>query len=508
MAAGRKDRAPGVVDIDASPLAALAKRARLTLVWERLWPRLAPLPAWSACSSPRAGSACFPPCPTPALGCSSAFSALRSSRRCWPLASLRYPTIRDALGRLDRETGLDHRPASTLADRLATGPSDPVSRALWEAHLRAARAKAGAIRLGLPSPGLPAVDRYALRMALMLALVVGFFYAGAERMPRLAVGLQRPVRGSSRGAGPHRCLGHSAEPIRGARRSSSPQSAAGPSLRSRRTASWWFASRAMPAPRSFQAARPGIRRGRHGARAGEPAIEKRLALKGDAAVTVRRGGRDVAGFRFSIIPDNPPTIAFEGPIKTAARGAMTLTYKVEDDYGVVGAEAEVTLPPKAGARPLYDPPKLPLFRTDGAQPERRCDIDPRRLRASFRGGAGDDDAGGPRRCRQSRPQRERSRRPFRAGFSSSLLARALVEQRRNLALDAGQKAMVGEALVGPDDRARGFHQGCRHLSRPSHSQCAPADARTDEQLRGVVDYLWQIALRIEEGDLSRCRSGR
>src|SRR5207253_1622596 len=58
--------------------------------------------------------------------------------------------------------------------------------------------------------------------------------------------------------------------------------------------------------------------------------------------------------------DLAPTIEFAGPIKSATRGAMTLTYRIEDDYGATSAEAELAMPDVPGAHPLYEMPKLPL----------------------------------------------------------------------------------------------------------------------------------------------------
>ena len=88
-------------------------------------------------------------------------------------------------------------------------------------------------------------------------------------------------------------------------------------------------------------------------------------------------------------------------------------------------------------------------------------------------------------------------RPF-----SNPLARAVVEQRRILALDANGK------------RARARPDGCHHAAARRHVRqygALPGHherrtrlkmADTDDELRDVVSYLWEIALGIEEGDLS------
>ncbi len=80
----------------------------------------------------------------------------------WPLLTIRRPTDHDALRRIDRETGGGHRPATALADNLATR-DDPFAKALWQEHRTRVAAAAGRLRTGLPSPRMARLDRYAIR---------------------------------------------------------------------------------------------------------------------------------------------------------------------------------------------------------------------------------------------------------------------------------------------------------------------------------------------------------
>ena len=141
-------------------------------------------------------------------------------------------------------------------------------------------------------------------------------------IPRLVVGLQRRGRGGGRGAGQDRCLGDAAGLYASRADPAHRRSRRQPPFRLRRTASWWCASPATPAPRSSPPATSPTRRRHAASPAASPAgvVEKRLTLKGDAGIAVRRGGHDAASFRFAIIADRPPTIAFEGPIKTGGAG--------------------------------------------------------------------------------------------------------------------------------------------------------------------------------------------
>ena len=82
------------------------------------------------------------------------------------------------------------------------------------------------------------------------------------------------------------------------------------------------------------------------------------------------------------------------------------------------------------------------------------------------------------------------------------LARALVEQRRNLVLDPSHKGRVKSALdalmIEPDTFQTSIpvYLGLRFAS------ASLADGKTKAELIAVADFLWNMALQIENGDLS------
>lgn len=91
---------------------------------------------------------------------------------------------REALERrLERASGLAHRPLAALADQPA--PLGAASEALWRAHRDAVRARIGRLRSGWPHPGLARHDRFALRAALLVALAAALVIAGPEAPSRL-----------------------------------------------------------------------------------------------------------------------------------------------------------------------------------------------------------------------------------------------------------------------------------------------------------------------------------
>jgi uncharacterized protein (TIGR02302 family) len=81
------------------------------------------------------------------------------------------------------------------------------------------------------------------------------------------------------------------------------------------------------------------------------------------------------------------------------------------------------------------------------------------------------------------------------------IARALIEQRQILALDANSRQKVAIALdaitIAPEKiKNSGIYLGLRVGYRRL------VNARNDDELRGVLDYLWQMARSIEDGDMS------
>ena len=151
----------------ARPEATLARRitqARLSLAWEAIWPAVWPalgvaglfigialldvfsyLPGWLHAAS-LAAVACF-------LG----FAIYTGVR------TLVWPNRRDAVRRIETASGLDHRPLEALQDKLPDGMTDPTARALWQAHQQQMADRIRNLKVGAPSPGLPARDPWALR---------------------------------------------------------------------------------------------------------------------------------------------------------------------------------------------------------------------------------------------------------------------------------------------------------------------------------------------------------
>ena len=160
-------------------------RARLNILWERLWPALAAVAtavgvflvvSWI-------GTWLWLPPIGRAIGLGVFF--LLTAAAFAPMLMVRIPSRYDGLRRLDRNTGKKHRPATAIADDLAVDAKDSFAVTLWHAHVERALRAGKTLRAGRPSPGLAARDPYAIRALVLLLVITTFFAAGNERLKRI-----------------------------------------------------------------------------------------------------------------------------------------------------------------------------------------------------------------------------------------------------------------------------------------------------------------------------------
>src|SRR5215510_3743107 len=167
-------------------LARALGRARWTIFWERLWPAVASVAtvvglflalSWL-------GLWLWLPPIGRAIGLGIFF--LLTAAAFAPFLMLRLPSRSDGLRRLDRNSGLPHRPATAMADEIAAPTEDSFSLALWHAHVERALRAAKTLKVGAPMPRLALRDPLALRALVAVLVVATFFAAGGERLKRVA----------------------------------------------------------------------------------------------------------------------------------------------------------------------------------------------------------------------------------------------------------------------------------------------------------------------------------
>jgi uncharacterized protein (TIGR02302 family) len=423
-----------------------------------------------------------------------------------PFFWLRRPSRQQALTRIDRSSGLRHNPASGLEDELANDDGDPATRALWAVHRRRMMQAVAGLKVGPPSPRMVDFDRYALRAAVLIMLVASAFIAGPEKYARLAAAFDWRETGLA-GASyridawidPPAYTGKPPVMLNLAK-DDQAQSIAAPINST-------VIVRASGGDLDVEtqggldsAAKPDATK--------QPSTgdsEQRWLLHGDATLGLKHGGTLVGLFNIAVIPDRPPQIELTDVPRANARGSLTLSYEINDDYGVTSADADFVEPSVEGVpghvRSLVPPPhlSLPLPAAPGGLGETEATIDlsdhpwaGAQVKMTLTAHDGGGNLGKSEPIEITLPQR-----PF-----VKPIARALVEQRRNLVLFPESRERVQAALDGLMIAPDQFDVSSSVFLGLSVASSMLQDAQTDADLLNVADYLWNMALQIENGSLS------
>jgi uncharacterized protein (TIGR02302 family) len=493
-----------------SLLARALRRAWWTILWERLWPALASVAvavgifltvSW-------AGLWLW----LPPLGRAIVLFVLvvLLAVAAVPLFRFRLPSTFDGLRRLDRASGLKHRPATAIADELAAGEQDQVSQALWRAHVEQALRAANELKAGTPRPRLYLFDPTAVRALVLLLVCATFFAASGERVKRITAAFDwagvvqaKNFRVDAWVTPP----AYTAKPpviLPGVRAGEPHQQAL---IQTVPTGSV-LVIRASGASRLEVVTRGGIAEASRENAPAPPAgtIEHRYTIT-DRGTAILRGVLDEdVTYTFAATPDRAPTIALTKEPEPQLRGSLLLSYKIEDDYGVTGAQATFALKDRKGAdgkepRALFGAPDfslvLPQARTRSGAAQTTKDLADHPwsgadivMTLTARDEAGNEGSSAPTEMKL----------PGR--IFTKPLARALIEQRRILALDADAKPRIMAALEALSIAPEKFTKEVPHYLGLRSIYWQLNYAKTDDHLRDVVARLWGMAVTIEDGWLS------
>jgi uncharacterized protein (TIGR02302 family) len=499
-------------------LAQALQRAKYAIAWERAWPGLARLLSVVGLFLVVSWAGLWLALPFVARVIGVALFAALTLGALFPLIRFRWPTREEALNRLDRGTGIRHRPATALTDTLAT--NDPVAQALWREQRERTLNSIKRIRAGLPSPRLPIHDPWALRALVVVMMVAAYFAAGDERAMRIAAafdwnGVLAPanVRVDAWVTPP----AYTGKPpiILSAANKDAGAPDAGP----------------LPVPAGSTllvrssggtidvVVGGGVTEVAPSEQAPKGTNERHFKIAGDGTAHVRApAGQPL--WKFAATPDRAPTISLTKDPERQARGSLQMSYKLEDDYGVSEARAQFAARRADAAndkmandrvandkgkaaepRPLFDAPQFPLVlpnartRNGVGQTVKDLSEDPYAGADVTLTLTAKDEAGN-----------EGKSEPFNMRLPERLftkpLARALIEQRRILALDANQNSQVYAALdalmIAPElfTPEAGHYLGLYSVARQLEA------ARTDAAMRDVVASLWSLAVTIEDGNIS------
>ncbi len=428
----------------------------------------------------------------------------------YPLRKIAVPSTSHVDRRLEQDNRLEHQPITAQDDSLAIGEDDDFARTLWRYHQRRLAEKVSSVESARVKTDIPKRDPWALRALVPLALVSAFAFSygvsgGAvtdvfhshERAevipPRIDAWLTPP---SYTGVAPIFLTSQ----LNAARREFTvPEGSkivvriAGGSGEER--VNFPDVETSMPELDATTGAQ------RASARQFEVVIAKpgTLQIRQDSQTDE---GAPLNLWQINVTPDDAPQIAFDGEPQRAVNGALTLNYVATDDYRLAAGRGIVSLanPKSDAARPLYDAPDFNLVlprRNQEGKAKTTRDL----MEHPWAGAKVniilevEDDL--EQIGRSSAIETILPGRPF-----SNPLARALIEQRRNLALDANASKDVYDMLdlfmLYPEETI----DNAAHFLGLTTAKSKLGYARSDNELREVVDYLWEVARNIEDGGLS------
>jgi uncharacterized protein (TIGR02302 family) len=476
----------------------------MAVAWERGWPHLARLLTVIGLFLAASWAGLWVAFPfTLRVVAFSAF-VLLALASIVPAVRFRWPTREDALRRLDRGTGIRHRPATALTDTLKS--QDPIAQALWQEQRARTLASIKRIRAGLPSPQLALHDPWALRALVVMLMGATFIAAGSDRVSRVVAAFDWDGAFTATNVRvdawvtPPAYTNRPPVILSGSATRDAQHAEAGPvSVPSGST----LIVRSSGG-RLDVAAGGGVTEVPVTENAPQGTNERRFNITGDGTAHVRSPSGQPQ-WTFKAVADRAPTISLAKDPERQAKGALLLSYKIEDDYGV--SEAHAQFAPRPGekdgeaAQPLFDPPQialgLPNARTRNGVGQTNKDLSEN----PYAGAdvtltlTAKDEAGN-----EGRSEPFEMRLPERLFVKP--LARALIEQRRSLALDANQKPLVLialEALMIAPERFTpelGYYLGLRSIA----TQLGHANSKS--AMRETVDNMWALAIAIEDGNIT------
>jgi uncharacterized protein (TIGR02302 family) len=450
-----------------------------------------------------------------------------------PLIRFPMPTRAEALRRLERNAEIKHRPASSYEDRLGTTARGDTA-ILWAAHRERLAKLVAKLKPSWPVPRTDRKDPYAIRSALLLVLVVAALAAGPDRWSKIASAFTPAANTSTAllrldawvtppvytGIAPI-VLADGSEPV-------------GAGAETFRALS--VPERSQLLVRVFSPHGETVTLLTQPDDGTEPKLitpkstgsqglmEFNTALMTPGAADVKVGGKTVAKWRFDLIKDSVPQIGLMGNPTTTPRAALRLSYRATDDHGVASAEARFALADTEGAKPTV--PELDGGKDNG-KPDSTSKAEPNPLREAplmplqlpkvnvkqVEGKATQDLTAHPWAGLKVRMILAARDQAGQTGLSEPYefvlpernftkpLARAVVEQRKKLVREqdsASRVAMALDALTIGDERATpdmAVYLALRDAYWRLDNDQSP------EAIASVVDQLWELALRIEDGNI-------
>jgi uncharacterized protein (TIGR02302 family) len=216
-------------------------------------------------------------------------------------------------------------------------------------------------------------------------------------------------------------------------------------------------------------------------------------LAAGSKLAVEQDGRTLGAWPITIIPDLPPKIDFAKPPQHTDRAVLRLEYAATDDYGVESAQAVITRPGDKSPPIILD---LPLpgehlrdvhdtsFNDLTAHPWAGLPVDIHLEAKDALGQIGESDT-----LRITLPER----------VFHNPVARAIIDQRKQLTLDPTQRDVVAETLSDLSLRPSMFNDDKVVFLALRTAQARLVLDKDAKAVPAVQQLLWDTAVRIEDG---------
>jgi uncharacterized protein (TIGR02302 family) len=431
-----------------------------------------------------------------------------------PFVIWRLPSDDEARRRLERDGKVSHRPLTSYQDTIASPRASTEASALWVLHRARLLKAVRKLEPGTPHPRTERYDPFALRLLLALALLVAAVGAFGDLSPKIRAAFAVPE------ASPGADFRIDAWLTPPAYTRQEPVMLANGGLPDR------YAQRSVKAPagsvlsiklngtnaRKYAVALDGTQTLEIAPQSTDTYAEYTAKLDAPATLTVSRPFTTTRNWTIDILADQAPKIAFAGPIEVTPRGALLLRYKVEDDYGVIAASARIERTTPEGQKPqggveakpqiaIGKPPAfaLTLPRTPAKSGDGKTFKEftshpwaglPVVITLAARDEAGQEGLSAPRGF--ILPERA-FRKP---------LAKAVISQRKALVENPSNANMIAQNLDAIATSAQDDDVNAAIYLSLRSAITQVRTATSQEEFESVVEQLWFVATRIEDGNLS------
>ncbi|QEE08272.1 TIGR02302 family protein [Bartonella kosoyi] len=416
------------------------------------------------------------------------------------LIGFRFPTMRDVDHRLERVNDLKHQPLNIQTDHVCFENEKDFSAVIWREHQRRMAKQLVHLKTGFIALNSAAYDPLALRALCVLLFVCAFSFSFGSRGGRLADAFDfRPVVDEKfmridawvtppayTGVAPIYLTKDEKTQLEipeGSDVVVRVVNGAGVTVKAKTVED---GQKVSFSEKTEQTA------------LNEPIVhfETHLEHSMDLFISSRRQKQQ---WHLQVIKDAFPTIDWLEKPGRILTGSLELRYELDDDYGVTKAFVKIeSLFQNKNASSLYKAPEIKLLLPRGGKGKMRTvhDVSAHpwagsQVKITLVAEDGAGQKGHSKTFVMTLPQR----------VFSNPVARAVSELRRLIALDTSAREHVLDMLSALLVRPEKGLQNTAHFLVLQSAWTRLSLAQTEEDLRDVVDYLWQIALGIEGNQL-------